>query len=72
MEQQNEIEKEIEKSEIAERMKKRPYFTLSDEEVAEQITRHRDLMKHPLVSAEEKERLFSVIEGYENELKQRK
>lgn len=68
----NEIKTEIEKSEITERMKKRPYYLLSDEEIAAEITKHRDLMKNTLISQDEKERLFSVMEGYENELKQRK
>lgn len=69
---QNEIEKEINKAEIAEAMKKRPFFQLTDLEVETEINDRRTLFRNKLISEDEKARLFAEIAEYERELKQRK
>lgn len=72
MEKENEISKEIQNAELKEKMKKRPYFKLSNEAIDEQIKRRRDLLQNDLLSEQESMRLFEEIEGYENELKNRR
>jgi uncharacterized protein YwqG len=72
MEQENELAKEIQNAELKEKMKKRPYFKSTDETIHEAIKRRRDLLQNDLISEEEAIKLFEQIEGYENELKNRK